>query len=106
MSSEGTSGSSIGFLRSHAETVGEGVKHQPAHVVYREGILSTLSELEAALEALPVDMGRVEQCQFGLFRLVTDSRELEESDLGQELMALHKEIGDFVRSTKGPDKAG
>ena len=106
MSSEVIPGSSIGFLRHHAEMVVEGVRHQPAHAVYREGILSTLSELEAALEALPVDMGRVRQCQFGIFRLVTDSRELEESDLGKELMAIHKEIGDFVRSAKGMDQAG
>lgn len=106
MSSDVTPGSSIGFLRHHAAMVVEGVRHQTGHTVYREGILLTLLELEAALEALPVDMGRVRQCEFGIFRLVTDSRELEESDLGKELITLHKEIGDFVRSAKAPDQAG
>jgi hypothetical protein len=89
----------IAILRDRIRAARGTVEQSPADVVYAEDILSTLSQLETALGSDPVDPHEVRRGAFGVFRLVTDSRVLKESSLGDELMAICSEANKLARST-------
>ena len=60
------------------------------------GLPKILLEIEHELNnRLPNKKG-LEKGVYGIFRLVTESYELEKSDLGQELLNLRKKIKEFL----------
>jgi hypothetical protein len=65
-------------------------------IPYRESLLALLSDGEELLTKQPSDTSRIRKIAFGLFRLVTDSLELERGRIGKRLMALSGELREYV----------
>jgi hypothetical protein len=87
----------------------------------RSEILQLVKKMESSNDRLPIELGlpkilvkieseisthtpnkkNIEKEAYGIFRLVTESYELEKSNLGQELLNLRTRIKEFV-STLDP----
>ena len=68
------------------------LENQPEHMPYRKSLLKVLTDIEALLSNQPLDLIRLGKAEFGIFRMVTDSKSLEESSVGKELMSYLKEL--------------
>lgn len=72
------------------------LREEKAAVAYRESLLALLSDAEDLLTRQPNDTSPIRKIAFGLFRLVTDSLELERGPIGKSLMALSGKLREYV----------
>jgi len=70
-------------------------------IPYAESLLAILSDAEIGLGSEPYGTSRLREDAFGIFRLVTDSLELEQGLVGKALIEFHGKLRDFVRSVEG-----
>jgi hypothetical protein len=68
------------------------LENQPEQMPYRKSLLKVLTDIEALLSNQPLDLIRLSKAEFGIFRMVTDSKSLEESSTGKELLSYLKEL--------------
>lgn len=61
------------------------------------GFPKLLVEIENTLASEKLDQEKLERCDYGIFRLVTESYSFEQSALGQELLSLGKKIRNLAR---------
>ena len=61
------------------------------------GFPKLLVELDETLDSEKLDVERLDQHAFGIFRLVTESYEFEQSDLGKQLLEIRKKIRNLSR---------
>ncbi len=71
------------------------------YIPYRDVLLSLLADAETLVSTRSQEVGRLRQVAFGLFRIVTDSWELEKSPMGQDLLALGADLRAYVLSIEG-----
>ena len=57
-----------------------------------------LTEIDDILGAEILDVKKLERDAFGIFRLVTESYEFEQSDLGKQLLETRTKITDFLQT--------
>ena len=62
------------------------------------GFPKLLKELDDSLADEKLDVDKLEQHAFGIFRLVTESYEFEQSSLGKQLMEIRTKIKNLSRS--------
>jgi hypothetical protein len=70
-------------------------------VLYAESILHILSDTEIDLSRDPYETKRLRQHAYGIFRLITDSSDLEQSSVGKGLIQFHTRLREFVRTVDG-----
>jgi len=61
-------------------------------VMYQPDLINTLTETQKTLNDEKVDLDRLDEMIFGLFRVVTDNGRLEKSPTGQDLLILVKKL--------------
>jgi hypothetical protein len=61
-------------------------------VMYRQDLINVLTETQKALNAEKVDLDRLDEMIFGIFRIVTDNDCLEKSSTGQDLLVLIEKL--------------
>ena len=62
------------------------------------GFPKLLTEIDDILGAEILDVKKLERDAFGIFRLVTESYEFEQSDLGKQLLETRTKITDFLQT--------
>jgi len=83
-------------ILSHISALTLDLQDRRQEMTHRESLLALLSDAEDLLTRRPTETTRIREIAFGLFRLVTDSWELERTPVGQRLMALSGELRDYV----------
>ena len=61
------------------------------------GIPKILTELANSLSLDIIDMDKLDNDAYGIFRLVTESYDFEQSNIGKELLAIRKKIRNLNR---------
>ncbi len=79
-------------LLSHATKLRTELESSDEPIAYRSSLITILSDLERELSGRSVDVKKLGQAAFGIFRLVTESSQLENSQLGKDLLTLHHQI--------------
>jgi hypothetical protein len=80
------------------------VQDQESAIAYRRSLLALLSDARDLLTRQPNEATRVRQIAFGLFRLVTDSSQLETGPIGSRLIALSGQLQDYAASVGNEDR--
>jgi hypothetical protein len=70
-------------------------------VPYAESILHILADTEFELTRDPCQTTRLRQHAYGIFRLVTDSSDLEQGSVGKGLIQFHTRLREFVHTVEG-----
>jgi len=87
----------LGEIASLRRAIEDGKEPLP----YAESILHILSDTEIDLTQDPHQTTRLRQHAYGIFRLVTDSSDLEQGSVGEDLIQFHTRLREFVRSVEG-----
>ena len=66
----------------------EKIENSTGHVSYKSGLVKTLMDMESLLSTSPLDLKKLEKDEFGIYRIVTYSSSLENSQIGQDLLSL------------------
>ena len=74
---------------------------QPEQMPYKKSLIKTLADIDALLSNQPLDLVKLGKAEFGVFRMVTDSKSLEESSIGKELLSYLKELYLLRQAIKG-----
>jgi hypothetical protein len=61
-------------------------------VMYRQDLINVLTETQKMLNDEKVDLIRLDEMIFGIFRVVTDNDRLENSPIGQDLLTLIEKL--------------
>lgn len=64
---------------------------------YKSGLLKTLIDIEKVLSNQPLDLDKLGNDEFGIFRMVTDNLSLEDGSIGEELLSFLKKSIFFVK---------
>jgi len=90
---------SLRMLLLHVVKLKTEIEGSNDSIVFRSSLRIVLTELERELSAKSLNTKKLSQGAFGIFRLVTESSELENSPLGKDLLELRHQIRDFISST-------
>ena len=85
-------------LRQEIQQLREKIESGEDSLAVELGFPKLLVEIEEVLAAAYLDKANLEQLANGIFRLVTESFEFEESDLGKQLLDVRTKIRDFLRA--------
>ena len=84
-------------LKQEVSQLREKIESGQDHLAIELGFPKFLMTIEKTLLAEKLDRETLERCDFGIFRLVTESYSFEQSALGKELLDLGTKIRNLAR---------
>jgi len=85
-------------LRQEIQQLSEKIESGDDSLAVELGFPKLLVEIEEVLASANLDEVNLEQLANGIFRLVTESFEFEESDLGKQLLEVRTKIRNLSRA--------
>lgn len=101
MSDHPTSGITREMLLTEIGGLRRALRAKGDSIPYAGDLLAILLDTEDILASGRYNTPKLRQNAFGIFRLVTDSQELELDSVGQGLMEFHARLWGFVHAVEG-----
>ena len=79
-------------LKEEIQRLRKEIESGSDHLPVQMGFPKLLVEIEEILDSKNMNLQKLEQLAFGIFRLVTESYEFEQSSLGKQLLDLRGKI--------------
>lgn len=92
MNSSPLVGSALRELRRDVASLRSRVESNVGRIAYYNNLRSVIADIEEMLTSELPDSDRVRKGAFGLFRLVTDSVDLESSEIGKNALEVHARL--------------
>ena len=80
------------MLIKNATELQKKLEDQTEQMPYKKSLLKSLTDIHALLSSQPLDIVKLSKAELGVFRMVTDSKSLEESSIGKELLSFLREL--------------